>query len=452
VPVDVDPDSSLLLIVKLSAVLLLVLLNGFFVAAEFALVKVRSTQLEARVQKGNRRAVIARSLTRHLDAYLSATQLGITIASLGLGWIGEPAVASLLRGPLLGLGIESEAVVHSISLALGFSIITFLHIVFGELAPKSLAIMRAEGTALFVAAPLRWFYRLTYPVIWLLNGFSNLLLRGVGMVPASEHELVHSEEELRLLLASQAPGKGMSATARELMLAALDLHKRTARQVLVPRAEVVYLDVQLTLRENLDRARKGRHTRFPLCDGNFDQVVGMVHLKDLMWLLDSEGEEADISKVRRKIAFVPESAGLEALLRTFRRERSHLALVVDEYGGTVGIVTLENVIEELVGEIQDEFDEETPPVVELGPGDYQVDGALPLFELKERCGIQVEDREVATVGGLILRQLNRLPVEGQSVTLKDYQATVLKMEGRRIALVRLQRLPPSQESRPAPAA
>ncbi|HEX9638015.1 MAG TPA: hemolysin family protein [Acidobacteriota bacterium] len=437
---DVDPDASLLLVLKLTAVLGLVLLNAFFVAAEFALVKVRTTQLEARVLQGSRRAALARTLTRHLDAYLSATQLGITIASLGLGWIGEPAVASLLRGPLVGLGVESEALIHSISLALGFSIITFLHIVLGELAPKSLAIMRPEGTTLVIAAPLRWFYRITFPAIWLLNGVSNLLLRGIGITPASEHELAHSEEELRLLLASQAPGPGMTATARELMLAALDLRNRTARQVLVPRSEVVYLDVQLPLAENLERARKGRHTRFPLCDGNLDQAFGMVHLKDLMWLIDREGGEADLSKVRRKIAFVPESARLEALLRTFRRERSHLAMVVDEYGGALGIVTLENVIEELVGEIQDEFDEEAPAVVELAPGDYQVDGALPLFELKERCDIQVEDPGVATVGGLILRHFNRLPEQGEKVPLKGYEAEVLKMEGRRIALVRLRRV------------
>jgi CBS domain containing-hemolysin-like protein len=428
-------NEVLIILLKLAAVLLIVALNAFFVCAEFALIKVRSTQMRSLIEKGNRRARIADNVINHLESYLSATQLGVTIASLGLGWAGEPFVAELLESPLHATGITSPALLHGISFAVGFVIITFLHIVLGELLPKIVANRKPQASTLFVAAPLTLFFKLTYPAIWMLNKSSNLLLNLIGIQPISEKELAHSEEELRMLL-SQGQ---VSDLGRSVSLRALELHKRAARQVMKPRTQIVYLSTQRSLEENLKVARESKHTRFPLCDGSLDNIVGLIHMKDLLWLMREKGEQAKLIEIKRDVLFVPETTPLDKLLNTFRTRRMHLAILVDEFGGTVGMITLEDIVEELVGEIQDEFDQESSRWVQVGENEYRVDGALPLHELQQTVGVKFEAEDVSTLSGFIINKVGYFPKQGERVDLGEWECAVLKTDGRRIQQVLLKR-------------
>lgn len=412
--------------------LFLVFLNGFFVAAEFALVKVRGTQLDSLVSRGDRRAKLARHMVSHLDAYLSATQLGITLASIALGWVGEPAFSWLVR-PLVELVPgASEALVHSVSLTAAFILVSVLHIVLGELAPKSLAIRKPEGTSLWVSMPLFGFYYLTYPAIWLLNHGANAFLKIFGIEPVSEGELAHDEEELRLLLASPDASR-LSKHKRELLDNIFELSHRMARQIMVPRADVVYLSRDRGLEENLAAARESGHTRFPLCEGDLDHVVGLVHIKDLF----RTGPVEDLTAVMREMAFVPETLELDRLLKRMRTEHAHMAAVLDEYGGVSGIVTLENVIEEIVGQIQDEFDMEPPRIVQKGPDVFQVSGALLVQELEEELGVEFSDRNEDTVGGVVLSELGGSPSVGDRVELGPLEIEVRDVDLNRVKSVRV---------------
>lgn len=414
---------------------LLVLLNAFFVAAEFAIVKVRSTRVQELVREGTPGSLATQAAIQNLDAYLSATQLGITLASLGLGWIGEPAFASLVT-PILGaVGIWSAGVVHSISLTIAFALITFLHIVLGELAPKSIAIRRPEETSLLVSPPLRIFYRLFYPALWFLNAASTFFLRMVSIDPASESELAHSEEELRLLLAESHRTGSLSASKRKLLENVFDYTRRSAKHIMVPRAEITYLSLHRSLAENLETIRQSQHTRYPLCDADIDHVVGMIHAKDL-FQPDKLTETADLSKVKRDILFVPENRPLELLQRDFQQRRVHMAIVVDEYGGTSGLVTLEDILEEIVGEIQDEFDTETPRMEATAEG-YVVEGLVLLEELAQRLGIRVPEHESATLGGFVIARLGRIARIGDVVDLDGHAAKVIELKGRRVSKILL---------------
>ena len=350
---------------RLLAIFLLVLLNGFFVAAEFAIVKVRSTQIGTLARKRHRRAKVAENVIRHLDAYLSATQLGITLVNLGLGWLGEPFVAEMLRPVLSGLGVHSPDLVTSLSVVVGFIFITFLVIVVGELVPKSLAIQRAQGTTLWVAIPLTFFYKAFYPAIWLLNGVANRILRAVGLRPASEHEVGHSEEELRLLLSELKLGVSKDSLSRRILLRAFRLKSLQARNIMLPRNKIDALFLEMPLDQNLEIARAYHHTRFPVCRETLDDVVGMVHIKHLFWKIQSQTEPVSLESICHEILFFPEVASLETMLKTFLQRKCHMGVIVDEFGGTLGLVTLEDILEELVGEIQDEFDQESPLIVKL---------------------------------------------------------------------------------------
>ncbi|MFL6232402.1 MAG: hemolysin family protein [Thermoanaerobaculia bacterium] len=413
--------------------LLLVALNGFFVAAEFALVKVRPTQLEPLINEGSRRARMARHMLRHLDAYLSATQLGITLASLALGWVGEPAF-SWLVGPAVALVAGNNPdLVHTVSLTVSFLVITVLHIVLGEQAPKTLAIRRAEETALLVSFPLYAFYKLTYPAIWLLNHAANRLLRLFGVTPAAEGELAHDEEELRLLLSSSKESQ-LSTQKRELLDNIFELSHRMARQIMLPRQDVVYLSTDRSLAENLKMARRSGHTRFPLCEGDLDHVIGLIHIKDIF---HRERPLTALTEVAREIAFVPETLELDRLLKRMRTERFHLAAVIDEYGGVSGIVTLEDVIEEIVGSIQDEFDVEKPELVEKGDGVYQVSGGMLVEDLEEALGVEFSERDEDTIGGVVLSELGRNPAVGDRVELGPVTIEVLEVQLNRVATVRI---------------
>jgi CBS domain containing-hemolysin-like protein len=420
---------------------LLVLLNGFFVAAEFALVKLRPTQLESEAERRVRRVAIIQHMLAHLDAYLSATQLGITLASLGLGWVGEPAFAWVLR-PLLDRLGASDALVHSISLTCAFLLITTLHIVIGEQAPKTLAIRKPLGSAMWVAFPLHAFYKATYPVIWLLNHAANGILQLFGVEPVAERELAHGEEELRLLLASTA--EDLSAQKRELLDNVFELSHRVARQIVVPRGDVVYLSTAKSVEENLRTARGSGHTRFPLCRGDLDQAIGLVHIKDLFRL---ERPPRSLEEIARPLTFVPETLSLDKLLRKMRGERVHLAAVLDEYGGVSGIVTLENVIEEIVGEIQDEFDLEKPELVALGPGRYQVDARMLVEDLEDALKIEISERDEDTIGGVVLSELGRRPRVGDVVVVGPLQLRVADAELNRIKMLELEmREQPAEKS------
>ena len=413
--------------------LLLVAINGFFVAAEFALVKVRPTQLEPLVNEGGRRARLARHMLRHLDAYLSATQLGITLASLALGWVGEPAFSGLVSPVVTAIAGDRPDLVHSVSVTVSFLVITILHIVLGEQAPKTIAIRKAEGTSLLVAFPLYAFYKVTYPAIWLLNQASNRLLKLIGIPPAAEGELVHDEEELRLLLSSSKESQ-LSTQKRELLDNIFELSHRVARQIMLPRQDVVYLSTQRALPENLRLARRSGHTRFPLCEGDLDHVIGLIHIKDIF---HRERPLTSLTEVAREIAFVPETLELDRLLKRMRTERFHLAAVIDEYGGVSGIVTLEDVIEEIVGSIQDEFDVEKPELVEKGDGVYQVSGGMLVEDLEEALGTEMSERDEDTIGGVVLSELGRNPAVGDRVELGPVTIEVLEVQHNRVATVRI---------------
>jgi CBS domain containing-hemolysin-like protein len=420
-----------------------VLLNGFFVAAEFAIVKIRDTQLETLILKGHRRARVARRLISNLDASLSATQLGITLASLGLGWIGEPVFATLLQPVMQWLQVESPQMQHTIAFIIGFSAITFLHIVAGELAPKSLAIQKPLPTSLWIAHPLLWFYKLSYPFIWALNGTSLWLLRRIGIEPVSEAELVHSEEELRLLFAISHKHSAGTALGRDIVLNALELRRRVVRDVMRPRQEIIALDTEAGLTDCLDVAEKTRYSRFPLCEGgDLDKTLGVVHFKDLYAMRLKVRRGADLVSAARKIIYVPETCRLEKLLQLFLERKLHLAIVVDEFGGTVGMVTLENILEELVGQIQDEFDQEKPLLAKTGEQSWELQGTLPIRELSGLIGAPLDEGDITTTSGWVTQKLGGFPKSGDVLTLGDFCLRVEEMDGPRVARLTLQRLAP----------
>ena len=425
---------------KILAVFALVLLNGFFVATEFALIRIRETQLDILVAKGWRRAKMAQHIVRNLNSYLSATQLGITMASLGLGWIGQPVFTTLLEPLLNPLGVQSEVWQHSISFAVGFSALTFLHITVGELAPKWLTIQKPLPVALGSAYPLRWFYLAFYPFNRLLNHSARWLLERIGIEPDGATDRVQSEEELRLLVAS-VPQSG-TAGGRNLILNALDLRRRVAREVMRPRHEVIAFDTDASLADCLALAEKTRYSRFPLCEGgDLDKTRGVVHIKDLYPALRDPAPvgrtAADLLPVMRPLIYVPETARLEKLLQLFLERKLHFAIVVDEYGGTIGIATLENVLEELVGQIQDEFDQEKSELTLMSENVWEVAGTLPLHELEKIIGETQLEETVATASGWVTQKLGGFPKAGDALTIGACELRVEEMDGPRVARLKI---------------
>lgn len=426
---------------RLLAVVVLVCLNGFFVAAEFAIVKIRETQLQPFVARGSRRGRMASRIVKNLDASLSATQLGITLASLGLGWIGEPVFASILEPLMQWLKIENPDVRHSISFAVGFSVITFLHIVLGELAPKSMAIQKPLPVTLWVAYPLRWFYLVSFPFIWALNRTSLAMLRQVGIEPASEAELAHSEEELRLLLGGHKK-EAVASAGRDIVLNAFDLRRRIAREVMRPRQQIAGFATEASIQQCLEIAEHSRFSRFPLLErGSLDHALGFVHVKDLYAARNKAQFARDLLPLAKKLVYVPETSRLERLLHIFLERKVHMAFVVDEYGGTVGLVTLENVLEELVGEIQDEFDQETPLLVRKDENTWSIDGALPLHDLADVLGEPISEEGVTTASGWVTHKLGGFPKTGDMVRVGLFELRVEQMDGARVARLAARKLP-----------
>jgi CBS domain containing-hemolysin-like protein len=427
-------DPPAMILGKLLVIFALVVLNAFFVASEFAIVKVRSSQLDALIDEGNLRATFARHIRAHLDAYLSATQLGITLASLALGWVGEQFLAHMLQPAFALLDVHSHALVSTVSITLAFIGITFLHIVFGELAPKYIAIGSPLSVTLMLARPLGAFYILFKPAIWLLNKSSNVVLQKVLRIkPVAGAELAHSEEELRLILDQSKKSDEVSQLGRDLLVNALDLRQRVVRDIMTPRGEVVFLDLEESFEANMKKALESRHTRFPLCRGHLDNAVGLIHIKELMPML--RDPQPDLLRIKRELIPVPEMMSLEKLLTLFLTKHAHLAIAVDEYGGTVGMVTLENVLEEIVGDIQDEFDAEKAEFRKINENEFSVDGALGLYELRDLAGLELESADVSTIGGYVTHLLGHLPQKGEQVRIDNYVVTVSQSDGRRVGQV-----------------
>jgi len=396
--------------------LLLVLVNGFFVATEFALVRMRPSHLQSLVEEGQPGALPAQKMAQRLAAYLSATQFGITLASLALGWIGEPAFARLLEPVAKALfpSTDVRPIAHTVAVVVAFALITFLHIVFGELGPKNLAIQKTDRIALAFAWPMRAFFALFFPLIWLLNAAARKVLGIFGLKSARLSHEPHSEDELRIILSSSAAAGAIATARAELLERALGMLEKTARQILVPRSQIRYLDLEETLEKNLADARASGHTWLPICRGTMDRVEGVANVTDLFFLL-SRGELKSLSQVQRPVLFVPENVTLEQLLSEFRRRRAQMAVAVDEHGGTSGIVTLADVVAEVVGEVA-ELGRKVEEVRTLPGGRLELPGTVQLEDLEDRLNVTFDtpDGEVTTIAGYLMAKLGRIPERGDT--------------------------------------
>ncbi len=397
-------------------IVLLVFLNGVFVAAEFAMVKVRSSRIDTLVQEGNKRASFASRLTNHLDAYLSACQLGITLSSLGLGWIGEPAIAHMLEPWFRDLSI-SPSLIHPLSFIIGFSFITLIHIVLGELAPKSVAIRKAEMVTLLVAWPLVLFRRLMSPFIWLLNGTANLILKPFGIDINEDSNSAHTEEEIRILMKESHKSGLIDNTELTLVDNIFDFADTNAREIMIPRTEMICLYGNMSFAENKEIALREMHTRYPVCETDKDSIIGFVHIKDLLRVPDHANP--DIRDLMRPITSVPESMPISALLKLMQKKKTQIAMLIDEYGGTAGLVTLEDIMEEIVGEIQDEFDEERPEIEKKDENTYSVSGLVLIEEVNNLFGLDIPTDDYDTIGGWIYSQVEIPPKKNQAVESED---------------------------------
>ncbi|AMA73698.1 MULTISPECIES: hemolysin family protein [Aneurinibacillus] len=442
-----DPLSTLLYI---AAVFFLVFLNGFFVAAEFALVKVRSTRISQLIMEGNKRAGLAKKLIDNLDAYLSATQLGITLASLGLGWIGEPAIAQLL-GPVMHALHVPEPLVHTLSFVIAFSIITFLHIVLGELAPKSMAIQKSESTTLWTAGPLVLFYKVMYPFIWALNKAAFFFLKFIGIQPTTDHASAHTEEEIRILMQQSHKSGLIDQTELTLVDNVFEFAERNAREIMIPRTDMVCVFRDDPFEKTLKTVMEEMHTRYPVAAEDKDNIIGFVHIKDIYRLYMSDRQN-DLSTIIRPVERVPESIHISDLLKQMQRNRSQMAIVIDEYGGTAGLVTVEDILEEIVGEIQDEFDEERPHIEQKGDTSYSVDGRLLIEEVNDRFGLDIDSDDYDTIGGWVFSQVEFPPQVGQTVYAHGYEFKVTEVDHLRIVRLSLRRLEKDEKEELAGAA
>lgn len=422
-------------ILRLIAVILLVLANGFFVAAEFSLVSVRRTRVAELVAQGNQTALWVQKALENPDRVIAATQLGITLASLGLGWVGEPAVAHLLVPviKIFPINIQSE-VSHSLAAGLAFATITFLHVVVGELAPKSIALQDPESTSLVVARPTIWTEWIFKPAIWALNGTGNFLLKLVGVEPASGHELVHSIEELKMLVTASTEEGVVESEESEMLHAVFDFGELFVRQVMIPRTEIMAFEADLTLRESIEIATNSTFTKFPVYEDVLDNIIGVVHIKDLLRAqLDPENANLLARSLVREALFIPENTLVRSVLQLFRARRQHIAIVMDEYGGAAGLVTLEDLMEEIVGEVSDPFDAVQPEIQLQSDGSVTIDGLALIEEVDEALGLDFQDPHYDTIAGYYLGILGRIPEVGDEILLDGgMRMRVTAMDGMRI--------------------
>ena len=419
---------------KLFSAFIFVAINAFFVAAEFSIVKIRRSRLEEIEAHGNKKARLAIKVTSALDSYLSATQLGITLASLALGWIGEPALAIIID-PLFGTWLKDDPILmHSVSIATAFTIITLLHVVFGELVPKSIAIQKTETAVMFVVRPLYLFARLFKPIIFIFDHLAAFSLKIIGIQPAHDSDLVHSEEEIKLIAGASQRGGIIDKTESEIIKNAVDFSDKIAREIMIPRQDMECLYLENSYQENFDIIKQSNHTRYPVCNEDKDNIVGMVHLRDILM----KEEQKDITKMLREILFVPESLSVSEVLHTMKRQHIHMAIVIDEYGGTSGLISLEDVLEELVGDIQDEHDT-SDEVYEkrLEDGSFEFLGMTLLDEALEYMGLhKIEEHKEDTIGGYVFGLLARKPKVGDIVDSPLCRFEILEIDGFRVKKVK----------------
>jgi len=417
--------------------LALVVLNGFFVAAEFAFVRIRGTSVEQLAEEGRPGAGTLQEVMVSLDDYLATTQLGITIASLGLGWVGEPAVAALIE-PVLE-PILPGGLIHLVAFAIGFSIITFLHVVFGELAPKTLAIAQTERLSLFLAPPMKVFYYILYPGIVVFNGAANAFTRALGVPPASETDETLGERELLRVLTRSGEEGDIDVAEVTMIERVFDLDDIVVREVMVPRPDVVSVPADAALSDLQSIILEAGHTRYPVLGADDDQVIGFVDVKDVL-RAEVEGGDAEVAgDIAREIVIAPETMALSDLLRQFREDQQQMAAVIDEWGAFEGIATVEDVVEALVGDLRDEFDmdEREPSIRRRGDEGYDIDGGVPLSKINDMIEGDFTSEEVETIGGLVLEQLNRAPERGDRVEIAGHVVEVTSVEGARISTVRV---------------
>jgi CBS domain containing-hemolysin-like protein len=431
---------------------LLVFLNGFFVAAEFALVKVRMSQLEMRIQGGSRLAALAKSILGNLDAYLSASQLGITLASLGLGWIGEDVASQIVTSIFHLVGVEAEpALAHRIAGPVAFVMITVLHIILGEQAPKWLAIQRPEPVAMAVSLPLRVFYTIFKPFIIALNWLANALLRAIGIEPSHEHD-VHSAEELRYLLVQGAESGAIQSREHELIENVFGLADRTAHQIMVPRTSIHAIDAAAKVDDILAQVIEDGYSRLPIYRDTLDNIIGVVYAKDILTLAQHK-ELIVLQDIVRPPYFVSEEKNVGDLLREFQKRRIHVAIVLDEFGGTAGMVTLEDILEEIVGDIMDEYDEDVSQVQMSAQDEFVIKASTPIAEINELLPVPLpEEESYETLAGLMNSIFGRIPSAGDTAVYEGYECIILEATRRNVELVRMKHLPDTHQTQSSPRA
>lgn len=430
-------------VVKLLLAIFLVLLNGFFVAAEFSIVKVRYSQIQLKAAEGNTLAKQAEHIIKHLDSYLSATQLGITLASLALGWVGESAMHHVVEKIFNSLSLNlAESTITTVSLVISFALITVMHIVFGELIPKSIAIRKAEPTTMFISYPLRWFTTVFKPFIWLMNSMSNGFLRLINIPPASEGD-IHSTEELQLLVKQSADSGEIEEENYEIIKNAFDFTDHSAKQIMVPRQNILSIDIEDDKNDILKQILESGYSRIPVYEGSIDNIIGIFYTKEFIreYIKHKDDyENFDIRTLVREPFFVVGSKKISDLLKVFQLKKQHLAVVIDEFGGTEGIITLEDILEELVGEIQDEEDDEESIVEKVGDNIFWVKSTNPLDEINEELPENLplsEDGDFNTLSGYIMHELDDIPEENQEFRINNYDFKILKMNNKSVELVQL---------------
>jgi len=413
---------------------ILIALTAFFVATEFAIVKVRSSRIDQLVAEGKKGALAAKKVTTHLDEYLSACQLGITVTALGLGWIGESTFAEILEPLFVRLSI-GNALSHLIAFIISFLLVTFLHVVVGELAPKTVAIQKAELIALTFATPIIWFYRLLYPFIWLLNGSARLLTSIFGLKPASEHELAHSEEELRILMSESYKSGEINKNELAYVNNIFEFDERIAKEIMVPRTEMVTISVDNTFDEIMAILEEENYTRYPLVNGDKDNVIGLINIREFLTATIQNKQEIQLEEYMKPIIRVIETVPIRELLIKMQKERTHMAILLDEYGGTSGIVTAEDILEEIVGDIRDEFDEdEISDIRKIKDNHYILNGKVLISEVNDLLGTHLSEDEVDTIGGWFLTN-NFEAVEGDILEEEGYIFKIKNIEEHHIHFI-----------------
>lgn len=432
-------------IINIVFIIFLIVISAYFVAAEFAIVRVRKTKIDQLALNGNKNALAVQKILLELDTYLSTTQLGITIVSLIIGWLGEPTIGHLLQPIFTALHLP-EAAARSVAVILAFVVITLFHVVLGELAPKTFAIQKAEAICLFIARPLILFSTVMYPFIWLLNGSSRLFVRLFGLTPATEAETAHSEEELRLILSESYQSGEINRSEMEYVNKIFDFDDRVAKEVMVPRTEIVCLFVENTLEENLDILREEKYTRYPVAETDKDHILGYVNIKDIFgdYLHNKHRMMKDYI---RPATIAMENTPVDELLKKMQGNKSHMAIIVDEYGGTAGLVTIEDILEEIVGEIQDEFDlDEQPDIRNLNDEKIIIDGKVLISEINDRFDLDLDDTTIDTIGGWILsRDVDA--VKGTKIVYGPFEFTVINIDGHQIKEIEVRKLnrPPAAD-------